>query len=435
MAQDQPQPRLSANMPAVQQNIQPHLQQSYQICLNPWNLHKQWSAHPVPILLNRRNRDNEAIRRIVYLNGCGCNGQVKAECAVCARNPVPYLGQILDWYVNMDADNDTLTRRSDDIDLEHPTTLLCSMRDVMFHHYMLMPAFGIVNEYATERCMRDTINYFFNALRRTQHTQPVCYAALFRIASFAFRNLAQNEGVDSRFLSILVDWIREELGSENLDQIWHADFMANRYNMLIRYARTMLGDMLYTKATGVACRKGYGDVVTAVLQMAVSMMDNVFSIFPVRAEVQYQFLNMQLYNAKATKFSDDVVSLVRLLRIYQDVSRNLPIPNLHAGWPCEMVDLIVMQALDHLKQTLLPLQREPHATLLGTVNQMRSGIFPPEGPTPRTPLQRDLVFQANRLMRQQHQSSLQNLLPQVLANFTVELQPNQAMSYFTTGNL
>ena len=433
MAHQQPPPRLSANMPAVRNDIQPHVQQQYQICLNSWNVPRQWSLYPVPILLARRNRDNEAIRRIVYLNGCGCNG-----CAVCARDPVAYLAQILDWYVNLDAANDTLTSRSDEIDLEHPTTLLWSMQDAIFHHYLVMGVLGGFTQYSTQLCLRNTIAYFFDALRKTQHTQPVCYAALFRIASFAFRNLPLPGGVDARVLSPLVLWIRQELERENLDQIWHADFMADRYNMLIRYARTMLGDMLYTTVPGVASRFGYSDVIEEVLQMAITMMNNVFWEFPVYAEMLNLNYNMQLYNPLARNLADYVVSLVKLLRIYQDVSVNLPIRVSVAGWPCEMVDILVTPALVNLQQMLLPLQREPYTTLRGTVNQMRAGmdaIFPAQGPTPRTPLQRDLVLQANHFMVHQDDSSVRDVIPQVLANIPVQLQADRAIWYFTTGTL
>ena len=309
--------------------------------------------------VQRTNIDTDTIYRIAVINGCGCN-----SCVLCNMSCGAWLAFALDCYVTVGTHNDSLNAVSELADLEHLRNLMVAMKGICVHQFQQKGYTQLQAESKTEQEMVLAITDLFISFPSCQAQPEVCYQALFDMAAFAYMYLPEHgASLSSDTILALINWIRPAIAEEPFSTEWFDRFMNHRYHTLILYANKLLGELLFAKNLADSIKENTEQLVDSILHLCFNIVKNVLVKFPVYQVAHLMHIHVDAqYKQRAKELTKDIGKLMFLIRMYYDITANLPVPNTQKppNWPATNLPTICSENLKTFNNAM----RKPHNNVL-----------------------------------------------------------------------
>ena len=297
-------------------------------------------------LMPRTAADIRAVRRAAMLNGCGCG---KRRCEQCTCLGAEWISQVLLWYVTIGGHNDALSMHAQLDQIEHTSEVLRAIRRICWvrAHWQTVGGIEFRSNQAQARAdivIQRSLSLVIDKIKSNLPALNVCHAATLLLATCTFRWFQFPLLLGSGSLFDLLVWIAGQLFDENLSQQWLNPFLKGRYQILLQITREMLGELFSVLPGQMLHDNQYGRVVDVVFGMIIRMAHNVFVRF-----TQWNLLrdpdDAKKYIDQAARIKDEVILIVRLLRLHRDMNTWLPNVTIPWHWPCEHVNVFFMNLI------------------------------------------------------------------------------------------
>ena len=307
-----------------------HLQAEYNQAMASWN----------PNVVNTRT-DRDAVRRVVTANACRCG---TATCAKCKSPMRTLIASVLRWYLTLGLHNHTLQRDSRFTRIFHVYQAVRAMGVACIRHRLLSisqdtPQRNRIARILAEFDLVCAISDLF--LQVTSNPLPptgISYAGLFKIAYFQYRtNDFSHAAIHPSHLASLLNWTRVQLSAEPMNALWLQGFRRYRYETLLVHVMFMLGEIFFRSSVDTLFFAGHDQVIEAVLLLLWSMTRQVF------INAYQAHIGIHQMIQRAQHFADEVLNLLRLLRLHRDANATRPNIVVPINWPCNYIYQTVNQ--------------------------------------------------------------------------------------------
>ena len=263
------------------------------------------------------------------MNRCGCQ---KRTCTKWNAPVDRWLAAVLDKYVTMGRQNQTLTVHSGRADMEHVSQFMAVMMDVCERH--IAATRTDVAEPRTQAGIEilSALSFVFEFLSAPGPTLPVSYSALLTMACFAYQKIP-NRFIRPRLLTDFLRLIFIEIRAESVNVNWLLMFYAHPLQLLLEVSVFMVGLALYKMHATFACSLHFEAVVEAVAAILTASGYQIFCVGPNNLEYQRVHVCIQDYIVRARAFLDGVELLVKIVRNFEEVFRGIPGMQDHPRWP------------------------------------------------------------------------------------------------------